>query len=180
MFQAWCELNKHPGCILGMHKPMRFLLNHPGPCCFYPFKGFIEIGADKCQDVHPFSGRCEPLRNRRPDSSAGSDQFDHPVSKQKAGCIKCSQGMPAAVLYGFGFLVSFCCGFQFPLALMISGDSKIAATEYFSVDLVGAAFGVLLVSLVLIPLFGLWWATLCLAGIKLVSFLMAGTIRETA
>lgn len=91
-----------------------------------------------------------------------------------------SQGVPAAVLYGFGFLVSFCCGFQFPLALMISGDSTVAATEYFSVDLVGAAIGALLVSLVLIPLFGLWWATLCLAGIKLISFLMAGTIREKA
>jgi spermidine synthase len=91
-----------------------------------------------------------------------------------------SQGVPVLILYGFGLLVSFCCGFQFPLALMVSGDSTVAATEYFSVDLVGAAMGVLLVSLVLIPLFGLLWATLCLAAIKLISLTVAGSIRENA
>jgi spermidine synthase len=90
------------------------------------------------------------------------------------------QGMPAVVLYGFGLAVSFCCGFQFPLALMVSGDSNAAAAQSFSADLVGAAIGVLLVSLVLIPFLGLLWATLCLAGIKLISFLVAGTIHETA
>jgi spermidine synthase len=90
------------------------------------------------------------------------------------------QGMPAMVLYGFGLAVSFCCGFQFPLALMISGDSNAVAAQSFSADLVGAAIGVLLVSLVLIPFLGLLWATWCLAGIKLISFLVAGTIDETA
>jgi hypothetical protein len=43
---------------------------------------------------------------------------------------------------------------------------------------VGAAIGVLLVSLLLIPFLGLLWATLCLAGIKLISFLIAGSIHE--
>ena len=89
------------------------------------------------------------------------------------------QAMPAAVLYGFGLAVSLCCGFQFPLALMVSGDSAAAAAQSFSADLVGAAIGVLLVSLVLIPFVGLLWATLCLAGIKLISFLVAGSIHET-
>ena len=84
------------------------------------------------------------------------------------------------VLYGFGLAVSFCCGFQFPLALMVSGDSAAAAAQSFSADLVGAAIGVLLVSLVLIPFTGLLWATVCLAVIKLISFLIAGTIHETA
>jgi spermidine synthase len=92
--------------------------------------------------------------------------------------VVASQGVPVLMLYGFGLLVSFCCGFQFPLALMVSGDSTVSATEYFSVDLVGAAMGVLLVSLVLIPLFGLLWATLCLAAIKLISLTVAGSIRE--
>jgi predicted membrane-bound spermidine synthase len=63
---------------------------------------------------------------------------------------------------------------------MVSGDSAAAAAQSFSADLVGAAIGVLLVSLVLIPFLGLLWATLCLAGIKLISFLVAGTIHETA
>ena len=88
------------------------------------------------------------------------------------------QALPAGVLYGFGLAVSFCCGFQFPLALMVSGDSSAAAAQSFSADLVGAAIGVLLVSLVLIPFLGLLWATLCLAGIKLISFLVAGSIHE--
>ena len=90
------------------------------------------------------------------------------------------QEIPAMVLYGFGLAVSFCCGFQFPLALMVSGDSTAAAAKSFSADLVGAAIGVLLVSLVLIPFLGLLWATLCLAGIKLVSFLVAGSIHDTS
>jgi spermidine synthase len=90
------------------------------------------------------------------------------------------QGMPTVVLYTFGLAVSFCCGFQFPLALMVSGDSAAAAAQSFSADLVGAALGVLLVSLVLIPFAGLLWATLCLAGVKLTSFLVAGSIHETA
>ncbi|MBC2711268.1 MAG: hypothetical protein HGJ94_09815 [Desulfosarcina sp.] len=94
--------------------------------------------------------------------------------------VAARQGMPPTVLYGFGLAVSFCCGFQFPLALMVSGDSTAAASESFSADLVGAAIGVLLVSLVLIPFLGLLWATLCLAGIKLISFLVAGSIHETS
>ena len=42
------------------------------------------------------------------------------------------QEMPASVLYGFGLAVSFCCGFQFPLAFMISGDSNPVAAQSFS------------------------------------------------
>ena len=90
------------------------------------------------------------------------------------------QEMPASVLYGFGLAVSFCCGFQFPIALRMSGDNAAAAAQSFSADLVGAAIGVLLVSLVLIPFLGILWATLCLAGMKLVSFLVAGSIHETS
>ena len=86
--------------------------------------------------------------------------------------------LPAGVLYGFGLLVSFCCGFQFPLALMLSGDDATAVAQSFSADLVGAAGGVLLVSLVLIPFLGLLWSTFTLAMIKLISLLVAGSIHE--
>jgi spermidine synthase len=90
------------------------------------------------------------------------------------------QGLPATILYGFGLAFSFCCGLQFPLALTLSGDSATAAAQSFSADLVGASIGVLLVSLVLVPYVGLLWATLCLAGIKLISLLAAGSIHETS
>jgi hypothetical protein len=63
---------------------------------------------------------------------------------------------------------------------MVSGDSAAAAAQSFSADLVGAAIGVLLVSLVLIPFIGILWAALCLAGIKFISFLVAGAIHETS
>jgi spermidine synthase len=86
--------------------------------------------------------------------------------------------LPTAALYAFGLAVSFWCGFQFPLALMIGGDSATAATQSFSADLMGAAIGVLLVSLVLVPFLGLLWTTLCLATMKLISFLIAGSIHE--
>jgi spermidine synthase len=89
------------------------------------------------------------------------------------------QTMPPALLYGFGLTISFCCGFQFPLALMVFDDSDAGAAQSFSADLVGAAIGVLLVSLILIPFVGLLWATLCLAGIKLISFIVAGSIHDT-
>jgi spermidine synthase len=90
----------------------------------------------------------------------------------------CRQTVPAGVLYGFGLAVSFCSGFQFPLALSVSGGSSAAAAQSFSADLVGAAIGVLLVSLLLIPFLGLLWATLCLAGIKLISVVIAGSIHD--
>ncbi len=86
--------------------------------------------------------------------------------------------LPAGMLYGFGLLVSFCCGFQFPLALMIGGDDSTAVARSFSADLVGAAGGVLLVSLVLIPFLGLLWTTVVLALIKLISLFVAGSIHE--
>jgi spermidine synthase len=86
--------------------------------------------------------------------------------------------LPAGVLYGFGLVVSFFCGFQFPLALALSGNDATAVTQSFSADLVGAAGGVLLVSLVLIPFMGLLWSTLALALIKLISFFVAGSIHD--
>ena len=89
------------------------------------------------------------------------------------------QVMPAWGLYAFGLAVSLCCGFQFPLALKMSGDNTAAVTQSFSADLVGAAIGVLLVSLLLIPFLGLLRASLCLAGVKIISAMVAGSIHET-
>lgn len=87
-------------------------------------------------------------------------------------------GSTAWVLYFFGLAVSFFCGFQFPLALALSGDDTAAASQSFSADLVGAALGVLVVSLALIPFLGILWTSLCLAAMKFASAMVAGTIHE--
>jgi spermidine synthase len=89
-----------------------------------------------------------------------------------------SLGSAAWVLYLFGLAVSFFCGFQFPLALALSGDDTAAASRSFSADLVGAAMGVLVVSLALIPFLGILRTSLCLAAMKFVSAMVAGTIHE--
>jgi spermidine synthase len=90
------------------------------------------------------------------------------------------QDLPVTVFYLFGLALSVGCGFQFPLVLAMGGDTAAAAAGSFSADLLGAAAGVLLVSLVLIPFFGLVTTTLCLAGLKLVSLLVAGGIHESS
>ena len=87
--------------------------------------------------------------------------------------------LPATALYGFGILISLGCGFQFPIALALAGDDAAAASRSFSADLMGAALGVLLVSLVLIPLLGMIPACLCLAGLKVASSLVSGSIHGT-
>jgi spermidine synthase len=89
-----------------------------------------------------------------------------------------SFGSAAWILYLFGLTVSFCCGFQFPLALALSGDDTAAASQSFSADLVGAAMGVLVVSLALIPFLGILRTSLCLAAMKFISAMVAGTIHE--
>ena len=88
------------------------------------------------------------------------------------------QGMPVPAFYLFGLGLSFWCGFQFPLALAVAGDTAAVVAGSFSADLIGAAAGVLLVSLVLIPFLGLVTTTLCLAGLKLASLTVAGGLHD--
>jgi spermidine synthase len=76
--------------------------------------------------------------------------------------------------YVSGFLISLMCGFQFPLALAQLGDTNAAASRMFAVDLIGAACGALIVSTLLIPLWGLVATACVLIGIKSISFLMMG------
>lgn len=66
----------------------------------------------------------------------------------------------------FGFLISFLCGFQLPLALFLKGKSHTAVTELFSADLIGAAFGTLILSVVLIPFTGILYAAAFLIILK--------------
>jgi spermidine synthase len=83
--------------------------------------------------------------------------------------------LPVAFYLGFGFAVSLACGFQFPVALSLRGSDNTAAARAFSADLIGAACGTLLTSVVLIPYAGLLWAAAGLIGIKLISLILIGT-----
>jgi spermidine synthase len=83
--------------------------------------------------------------------------------------------LPVAFYLAFGFVVSLVCGFQFPVVLTLKGSNNTAATRAFSADLIGAACGTLLTSVVLIPYVGILWAAGALIGIKLVSLILIGT-----
>ncbi|HSH14182.1 MAG TPA: hypothetical protein VLA15_10545, partial [Desulfurivibrionaceae bacterium] len=77
-----------------------------------------------------------------------------------------------AMLLGFGFAVSLLCGGQLVAALQISGGDNPAVTRVFSADLIGAAAGVLLTSVVLIPLTGVVMTILALLALKSLSLLL--------
>ncbi len=77
-----------------------------------------------------------------------------------------------AVLLGFGFLLSTLCGCQFPLALSLGGNDNSAAVRTFSADLIGAAYGTLVTTLILVPFFGIIWAVAALLSLKLCNVLL--------
>jgi spermidine synthase len=80
--------------------------------------------------------------------------------------------LPVAVLLGFGFAMSLLCGGQLAAALRNGGGENSAVTRVFSADLLGAAAGILLTSVVLIPLTGIVTAILALMALKLCSLLL--------
>ncbi len=83
-----------------------------------------------------------------------------------------SYGLPVSFFLFYGFVVSLICGFQFPVALYLRGGDAPAVTQTFSADLIGAAFGTLMTSVVLIPYFGIIWAAAGLIGLKLLSLMV--------
>jgi spermidine synthase len=85
--------------------------------------------------------------------------------------------LPAGFFLIFGLAVSLLCGFQFPVTLYLRGSDNAAATRTFSADLIGAACGTLFTSTVLIPYFGIIWATAGLMGLKLFSLTLIATGR---
>ncbi|MBW2643907.1 MAG: hypothetical protein JRC89_11205, partial [Deltaproteobacteria bacterium] len=80
--------------------------------------------------------------------------------------------LPVIFFLVFGFVVSLICGFQFPVALYLRGGDAPAVTRTFSADLIGAAFGTLVISVLLIPYCGIIWAATGLIGIKLCSLIV--------
>jgi spermidine synthase len=86
--------------------------------------------------------------------------------------------LPVAFFLIFGFLISMVCGFQFPAALQLQGGDNRAATFSFSADLIGAACGVLITSIVLIPYQGIIWATIFLLCLKISSLIVIVTRKS--
>ncbi len=74
--------------------------------------------------------------------------------------------LPIVFYLLFGFCVSLACGFQFPVALHLSGGDNPAVARSFSADLIGAACGTLITSVVLIPYWGIVWTTVALMALK--------------
>ena len=83
--------------------------------------------------------------------------------------------LPVSFYLVFGFAVSLACGFQFPVALYLKGSDNAAAARTFSADLIGAACGTLVTSVVLIPYVGILWAAAALIGLKFVSLVLMWT-----
>ncbi len=72
----------------------------------------------------------------------------------------------------FGFMASFLGGFQVPVLLQKSGDTESGLARFFTADLIGAATGILVTSVVLIPKTGFRWAVVSLISLKLMSLLV--------
>ncbi len=80
--------------------------------------------------------------------------------------------LPEALFLFLGFTVSLTCGCQFPVVLHLRGGDNPAAARSFSADLVGAACGTLITSVVMIPYAGIVWAAWGLIGLKSLSLVL--------
>ena len=82
------------------------------------------------------------------------------------------QGLGEAFFYAFAFLISMLCGIQFPLVAGAAGGGNTASARAFSVDLVGAALGNVLLSALLIPFGGIIASCATLITFKLASIII--------
>lgn len=87
-------------------------------------------------------------------------------------------GFPELLFYAVAFAISVLSGLQFPVALFLRGGDNPAAVRTFSADLVGAAFGAVIVSSVLIPYLGLVWAALGLIMLKTASIIVVRSSHD--
>ena len=80
--------------------------------------------------------------------------------------------LPGVVFLLFGFSVSTVCGCQFPVALHLQGGGKPAVVKVFSADLIGAAFGTIITSILFIPFAGILWSAAGLILLKITSLII--------
>ncbi len=86
-----------------------------------------------------------------------------------AALYQAGRSVPTAGYLLFGFCLSFVCGFQFSDILRYAGDKSGRVASAFSADLVGAAFGALITSVLLIPYTGLIGSAGILIFLKILS-----------
>jgi spermidine synthase len=77
--------------------------------------------------------------------------------------------LPSFYFLAYGFLFSFFCGYQFPLAASVIGEKESPAASCFAADLTGAAVGTLVTGTLLLPLWGLQSAIFFLILVKISS-----------
>ena len=70
---------------------------------------------------------------------------------------------------GYGFVFSFFCGYQFPLATSLIGEKESPAAGCLAADFTGAAVGTLATGAILIPLLGIQMAIIFLILVKISS-----------
>ncbi len=84
--------------------------------------------------------------------------------------ISFSEGdIPQSYFLGYGFVFSFFCGFQFPVAAGLIGEKESPAAGCLAADFTGAAVGTLATGAVLIPLLGIQMAIIFLILVKISS-----------
>jgi spermidine synthase len=87
--------------------------------------------------------------------------------------ISFSEGdIPQSYFLGYGFIFSFFCGYQFPLAAGLIGEKESPAAGCLAADLTGAAVGTLATGTILIPLLGIQMAIIFLILVKISSNIM--------
>jgi spermidine synthase len=77
--------------------------------------------------------------------------------------------LPSFCFLAYGFLVSFFCGYQFPVVTIIIGEKESPAATCLAADLTGAAVGTLATGTLLIPLWGIQSAIFFLILVKISS-----------
>ncbi len=87
-------------------------------------------------------------------------------------------GIPQVWFFIYGFLFSFCCGFQFPVITRIMGEKTHPIAGCLAADFTGAALGTILSGAFLIPVAGIRITILSLLFIKASSFLILLRIRK--
>lgn len=84
--------------------------------------------------------------------------------------ISFSEGdIPQSYFLGYGFVFSFFCGYQFPLAAGLIGEKENPAAGCLAADFTGAAVGTLATGAILIPLLGIHMAIIFLILVKISS-----------
>jgi spermidine synthase len=87
--------------------------------------------------------------------------------------ISFSEGdIPPSYFLGYGFVFSFFCGYQFPLAAGLIGEKESPAAGCLAADFTGAAVGTLATGTLLIPLLGIQMAIIFLILVKISSNIM--------